>query len=342
MKRVKALRKLIGSSLAMIMVAISVLSVKAAPDSQITLSAQQDAVITARGGTTDVAFKLSKAGDNMKSLTMLLSWDPAQGEFDYIESLNVISPASAVLDASGTDLANGKLIVATNPMDPGYTENEFKVHFKNVIPIGEETEFRVKGEVTVLSDSTGFDSSWKEGIIGNGSEALATYVGKLEIVDNQGKPDDGIITIYPYLDGASYTLELTLDGTALTAEQLAEIEWEVEGIAGFEAHGASIVATKGSNIIQAEKSGITQLRAKYKDLTATIDVVTPGDANRDGDLDNSDASAIFSAGLGTVQLPASLDDEYTPYLLDLNRDGTIDNADASSAFTLAMGIVAYK
>ena len=165
--------------------------------------------------------------------------------------------------------------------------------------------------------------------------------GELAIVDNQGVKD-GIITVYPYRDGATYNLELTNNGMGLTPEQIKDVTWTVEAIAGFEGKGIAATIANGTNEFRVVKSGIVRVTATYQGESTSIDIVAPGDVNRDGVLDSSDASAIFSIGLsGMSILPANLNDKYTLYLLDVNNDGTIDSADASSAFGLAMGQADY-
>ena len=266
------------------------------------------------------------------------SYDPATGIFSATFGI-VPGTSPAMLDAA--EARPAKLVFST-PSEAVYVKQaDFSVGDSI-----ELSDLKVDGWLDIDVATDPFNSlpiNFATETKGSDSAKMVKpAAGALEIVDNQGQTTDGIITVYPYIDGATQALQLEKDGTPLTAAQIADVTWEVEGIAGFAGKGTIGTIANGTNEFKAVKSGIVRVTATYQGATASIDIVAPGDANRDGSLDNSDASGIFSAGLsGMSILPAHLNDKYTLYLLDINRDGDIDSADASAAYGLAMGTSLY-
>ena len=163
-------------------------------------------------------------------------------------------------------------------------------------------------------------------------------VTAFEIVDDQGDFTDGIITVYPHRGGATYNLQIKSDGVELTPAQIAEVTWKVEEIAGFEGKGTVAAMVEGSNELEIRKSGVVKVTATYKGETTSIDIVAPGDVNRDGQIDPMDTTNLYNvaAGIRALENTANFD-KYTFHLYDMTEDGQIDPMDTTSLYNIAAG-----
>lgn len=189
----------------------------------------------------------------------------------------------------------------------------------------------------------------------------------LKIVDNYGLPgevggDDTLVifrtgdtgeTAAPYirntasmnLDGTygtngkypwMYDLDIELDGTRLTQAQIDQLEWTVEGVAGYPSFfGGSIIgATSGSKVITARKAGIVKITAKLGDATDSIHIVVPGDVNRDGSVNTLDKSDIEKMTMSGVP---SVTDSFTSFTADMNGDYLVNTQDKSIVEDMFVG-----
>ena len=339
----KLLKKLTTSIVAIAMILTGMLAPLQAnaANSPITMVGSSTTV-TERGTETTVTYEISKEGALMNNFGGVLTWDKALGTYKSSQALDggivAGSPLSLHSDVVGTS-GEGKLYMGTPP-GPGYARQRFSVTFENVLTTTTtETVFATSFNVWSLSDAMGLQN-WVSHLVENDVKATVEYK-KLEIIDNQGDPTDGIITVYPYRDGAEFALEIKKDGIALTPEQIKGVTWEVEAIAGFEGKGIVATIANGTNELRAVKSGIARVTVTYQGESTSIDVVTPGDINRDGQFNSMDATSIYNVASGLRTLEDLNGDKYTLYLCDMNGDGVITQSDASVVYSIASGITPY-
>ncbi|MDF9866555.1 putative outer membrane repeat protein [Bacilli bacterium PM5-3] len=182
----------------------------------------------------------------------------------------------------------------------------------------------------------------------NKSEAILEPKGTGELtIDDDFKDDDGVVVIYRTGDTGEktpaysyeYDLKLNIDGVAITSEQLSSVTWTVEAIADFKNDITYATIADGTNKVIAKKSGVVRLTADYNGSTASIDVVIPGDINRDGNTNGRDISSISKYVFSGVITDLGKDDKYLKLLSDLNGDGNIDGQDISKISFMIFGSI---
>jgi hypothetical protein len=134
-------------------------------------------------------------------------------------------------------------------------------------------------------------------------------------------------------EGLPYTrtIKLQLSGVDLSAAEIANVTWTGTNIAGFEGKTPVIAPpASGSAVVSGQRSGIVRLTATYQGASDFIDLVIPGDVNRNGNVNSADASIIRDrfGGQTFTQIGVTVD-QYTDFLADLNCNGNINSADSS-------------
>ncbi|MDR2514027.1 MAG: dockerin type I domain-containing protein [Christensenellaceae bacterium] len=205
-------------------------------------------------------------------------------------------------------------------------------------------DFAVGGSFATVS---ALEGDFVFGILRNSAIHIAATISEgtvnmvaapnLTIVDDYGDTADRILVI-PRVGNTgeggnmSWTraIRLQTGGVDLTSAQIANVTWAVANIVGFEGKTAAITATNGSAVVNGQRSGIATLTATYNGATASIDVVVPGDVNRNGNVNSADASIIRDRFSGqTFAQIGVMVDQYTDFLADLNCNGNINSADSA-------------
>ena len=135
--------------------------------------------------------------------------------------------------------------------------------------------------------------------------------------------------LYPNGYNSDYAPSVKLDNKLPTTTELKDITWKIESAGNFSNKLEYASFTKATTKVIAKKSGVIKLTATYKDSSASIYVVIPGDVSRDGVLNTADAIRIqkYASNKKPQLSDLGTADKFTLLLADMNGDDKVNTAD---------------
>lgn len=164
--------------------------------------------------------------------------------------------------------------------------------------------------------------------VGATKELAGTFVKNTEVMNTDGTYPSN--NTYP----TKYDLDIQMDGKRLTAAQISQIKWTVEGAGGYPtSYGASVLGViDGKKSIEARKSGIVKITATLGDKKDSIYIVVPGDVTRSGVINSMDVTDIR---FGATPAGLTIQDAFSLLQVDMDGNMVINSRDVTIARDMA-------
>lgn len=271
--------------------------------------------ITERGQDVYVTYEFSVDEDNgpLGACYVIFTWDSSVMTFNSADSIrdNMVfanekaGEIHAYLDSGMRNEKCGVTLKFTNVLE-NTTATEALVQFRFKDATSGTVEFGGADMVSLTMDQ----------IEVNGT-------GDIQLIDFA--MDENAIVV---VNNGSYTIDLLLNGQAMTADQLKEVEWSVENVGGCPAD-ADIVKVASNGALTTNKSGVARVKATYMKATVYVDIVVSGDVDRNGIVNGFDATRVQRCNASGSLSSLGIVDDYSKYLADMNEDGIVNGFDAT-------------